>query len=137
MKSTDLSASKIAAVRNLLRAGYSQHQVAATFGRGTFSMKRLLTQGEVCELLRCSYSTLCRMMNAGDFLSPINGRGKRLLFCSDAVEKWIQARQQQIIAQSVQVRFGIGGQHGLGKFHFSVSLFIGVVYIRVMVLPHQ
>jgi len=60
-------------------------------------MKRLLTQREVCELLRCSYSTLCRMMNAGDFLQPINGRGKRLLFCSDAVENWIKARQQQAV----------------------------------------
>ena len=58
-------------------------------------MKRLLTQGEVCELIRCSYSTLCRMMNENRFVTPVNGRGRKLIFCSDAVGNWIKARQQQ------------------------------------------
>ena len=58
-------------------------------------MRKLMTQGEVCELLRISYSTLCRMMNAGNFLNPVNGRGRKLLFCSEAVEAWINARQSQ------------------------------------------
>ncbi|MCL2305167.1 MAG: helix-turn-helix domain-containing protein, partial [Planctomycetaceae bacterium] len=57
-------------------------------------MKRLMTQGEVRELLRCSFSTLSRMMNSGDFVNPVNGRGRKLLFDPDAVEKWIKARQQ-------------------------------------------
>ena len=60
-------------------------------------MRRLLTQGEVCELLRCSYSTLCRMMNAGYLVPSINGRGRKLLFDPDAIEAWIQARQQTVI----------------------------------------
>jgi len=64
--------------------------------KGRFSMKRLLTQREVCELLRVQYSTLNRMMNAGDFVSPVNGRGRKLLFCPDTVEEWIKRRQQSV-----------------------------------------
>jgi len=59
-------------------------------------MKRLLTQGEVCERLRIHYSTLCRMMNAGDFIPAVNGRGRKLLFDPDAVEAWIKSRQPSI-----------------------------------------
>jgi len=61
-------------------------------------MKRLMTQGEVCELLRCSFSTLSRMMNSGDFLNPVNGRGRKLVFDPDTVEAWIKARQQPLQA---------------------------------------
>ena len=59
-------------------------------------MKKLLTQGEVCELLRMRYGTLNRMLNAGGFVAPVNGRGKKLLFDPDAVEAWIKSRQQQV-----------------------------------------
>jgi len=60
-------------------------------------MKRLLTQGELCELLRIKYSTLCRMLNAGDCVSPVNGRGRKLVFDPDAVEAWLKSRQSQMI----------------------------------------
>ena len=58
--------------------------------------KKLLTQREVCERLRLKYGTLNRMMNADDFVPPINGRGRKLLFDPDAVEAWIKSRQQRI-----------------------------------------
>ena len=53
-------------------------------------MNRLLTQGEVCELLRISYPTLCRWLNAETFPQPVNGRRRKLLFDPDAVEAWIK-----------------------------------------------
>ena len=60
-------------------------------------MNRLLTRKELCKLLGIHYSTLNRMMNAGDFISSVNGRKKKLLFDPDAVEAWIKARQQPVI----------------------------------------
>ena len=59
-------------------------------------MRKLLTQTEVCELLRIHYSTLCRMMNSNNFVPPVNGRGKKLLFDPDAVESWIKARSPPV-----------------------------------------
>jgi len=58
-------------------------------------MKTLLTQGEVCERLRIKYGTLNRMMNAGEFIASVNGRGRKLLFDPDALELWIRGRQQR------------------------------------------
>ena len=57
-------------------------------------MEKLLTQREVCELLRISYPTLNRKMNAGDFVPAVNGRGKKLLFDPDTVRSWIKSQQQ-------------------------------------------
>ena len=60
-------------------------------------MRKLLTQKELCELLRIKYSTLYRMMNDGRFeVRPVNGRGNKLLFDSDAVETWIKSRQTPV-----------------------------------------
>ena len=59
-------------------------------------MKRLLTRKELCELLRIEYSTLNRMMNAGEFIASVNGRGRKLLFDPDALERWLQDRQQSV-----------------------------------------
>ena len=55
-------------------------------------MRRLLTRKELCELLGISYSTLNRLMNAGEII-PIFGRGRKLLFCPDAVDALIRSRQ--------------------------------------------
>jgi hypothetical protein len=33
------------------------------------------------------------MMNTGDFVPPVNGRGRKLLFDPDAVEQWVKSRQ--------------------------------------------
>ena len=54
-------------------------------------MTKLFTQGEICALLRISYQTLCRWMNAHAFPLPINGRGrgKKLLFTEQSVLEWI------------------------------------------------
>jgi len=57
--------------------------------------KKLLTQSEVCERLRLKYGTLNRMMNAGDFVPPVNGRRRKLLFDPEAVEAWIKSRQKR------------------------------------------
>ena len=56
-------------------------------------MNKLLTQADVCELLRIKYGTLYRMLNTGDFVPPVNGRGRKLLFDPAAVEAWIKSRQ--------------------------------------------
>ena len=59
-------------------------------------MRPLLGQGEVCRILGRSYSTLSRMIKAGEFVQPvIGGHGKKLAFCPDAVEAWIQAKARQ------------------------------------------
>ena len=55
-------------------------------------MKKLLTRKELCELLGISYSTLNRLMNAGEII-PVFGRGRKLLFCPDAVDALIRSRQ--------------------------------------------
>ena len=57
-------------------------------------MNKLLTQRDLCELLRVQYSTLNRWLNAGTFPQPVNGRGKKLLFDPAAIEDWIKSRQQ-------------------------------------------
>jgi len=56
-------------------------------------MKTLMTQGEVCERLRIKYGKLNKMLNANEFVVPVYGRGKKLVFDPDAVEAWIKARQ--------------------------------------------
>jgi hypothetical protein len=47
-------------------------------------------------MLRISYPTLCRMLNAGDFVPPVNGRRRKLLFDPDAVEAWVKARSPPV-----------------------------------------
>ena len=59
-------------------------------------MKRLLNRKELCEWLGIGDSTLYRMMKAGEFILPVNGRGRKSLFCPDAVEAWIKSRQQPV-----------------------------------------
>ena len=69
-------------------------------------MNRLLTQWEVCEFLRISYSTLCRWLNAGTFPQPVNGRGrgKKLLWTQDAITQWMNRNSESIdIAPLVNV----------------------------------
>ena len=56
-------------------------------------MKPLLTQREVCALLRCHYTTLRKMIDTGEFIAPLHGRGRKLLFDPDVVEAFIKARQ--------------------------------------------
>ena len=60
-------------------------------------MRRLLTRKELCELLGISYSTLNRLMNAGE-LTPVFGRNRKLAFCPDVVEAWIKSRQPSPIS---------------------------------------
>ena len=60
-------------------------------------MNKLLTQRDLCELLRVQYSTLNRWLNAGTFPQPVNGRGKKLLFDPDAIEDWVKSRQQPAV----------------------------------------
>ena len=62
-------------------------------------MKKLLTRKELCELLCISDSTRYRMTKTGEFILPVNGQGRKLLFDPDAVEAWIKSRQQPV-AQS-------------------------------------
>jgi excisionase family DNA binding protein len=51
-------------------------------------MNRLLTQQEVCELVRISYPTLYRWLKAGTFPTPVNGRGRKLLWAQSQIEEW-------------------------------------------------
>jgi len=60
-------------------------------------MKKLWTQAEVCERLRIKYGKLNKLMNSGDFVPPVYGRGKKLVFDPDAVEAWIKNRQSPVI----------------------------------------
>ena len=60
-------------------------------------MKKLLTQRDLCELLRVQYSTLNRWLNAGTFPQPVNGRGRKLLFDPVAIEDWVKSRQQPVV----------------------------------------
>ena len=67
-------------------------------------MRKLLTQKELCELLRIKYSTLYRMMNDGRFeVRPVNGRGNKLLFDPDAVDAWIKSCQSPV-AHATSIR---------------------------------
>ena len=59
-------------------------------------MKRLLTRKELLELLGIGDSTLYRMTKAGEFILPVNGQGRKSLFCPDAVEAWVKSRQQPV-----------------------------------------
>lgn len=59
-------------------------------------MNRLLTQQEICELIRISYPTLARWLTAGTFPQPINGRGRKLLWTEDAIQDWIRHRQSTV-----------------------------------------
>lgn len=64
-------------------------------------MEHILTQREVCVLIRISYPTLARWLTAGTFPQPINsrGKGKKLLWSQDAITQWIH--QQQSTPSSV------------------------------------
>jgi len=55
-------------------------------------MNRLLTQRDVCDLLRITYPTLYRWLKDGRFPAPVNGRGRKLLWSPGAVEEWMNAR---------------------------------------------
>ncbi|MDR0327725.1 MAG: helix-turn-helix domain-containing protein [Planctomycetaceae bacterium] len=63
-------------------------------------MRRLLTRKEICERLGIHYSTLNRMMNRHEFIAPVFGRKRKLLFCPDALEAWIRSRQSSPISSS-------------------------------------
>jgi len=52
-------------------------------------MNKLLTQQEVCELVRISYPTLYRWLKLETFPPPVNGRGRKLLWTQDAIEEWM------------------------------------------------
>ena len=56
-------------------------------------MKKMFTQVDVCKLLGIHYSTLNRMLNANEFVPPLFGRNRKLIFDPDAVEAWIKSRQ--------------------------------------------
>ena len=55
-------------------------------------MNRLLTQRDVCNLLRITYPTLYRWLKDGRFPEPVNGRGRKLLWSPEVVEEWVNAR---------------------------------------------
>jgi len=59
-------------------------------------MRRLLTQEEVCEILCIKYGKLNKMLNANEFIPPVFGRGKKLVFDPDAVEAWIKTRSPPV-----------------------------------------
>lgn len=54
-------------------------------------MDPLLTQREVCALIRISYPTLARWLTAGTFPKPVNSRGKgrKLLWTQSVIEQWM------------------------------------------------
>ena len=52
-------------------------------------MEKLLTVRDVTKFVRLSYPTLHRMMNAGTFPVPVNGRKRKLLWTQDAIEQWV------------------------------------------------
>jgi predicted DNA-binding transcriptional regulator AlpA len=64
------------------------------FVREGVIMEKLLTLQEVLELIRVSYSTLRRWMNAGTFPQSI-GRGK-LLFTQSSVENWMDQQSEPV-----------------------------------------
>ena len=43
-----------------------------------------------------SYSTLCRMMNAGTFPQPVNGRGRKLLWTQSAIAAWMCQQSESV-----------------------------------------
>jgi len=60
-------------------------------------MKKLLTMRETCELLRISYSTLHRWLNARAVPMPVNGRGrgKRMLWSEESLLAWVNRHSEQ------------------------------------------
>ena len=44
-------------------------------------------------MLRIRYGTLHRMLKANEFVPPVYGHGRKLVFDPDAVEAWIKAKQ--------------------------------------------
>ena len=65
-------------------------------------MTKFFTQGEVCALLRISYQTLCRWMNARAFPQPINGRGKgkKLLWTEQSIIEWTNRQSASVYMPS-------------------------------------
>jgi len=58
-------------------------------------MEKLLTLQEVLELIRVSYSTLRRWMNAGTFPQSVNRRGK-LLFIQSSIAAWMCQQSESV-----------------------------------------
>jgi hypothetical protein len=40
-----------------------------------------------------SKSSIATLIDTGEFIAPLNGRGRKLLFDPDAVEAWVKSRQ--------------------------------------------
>ena len=67
-------------------------------------MKKLLGVKEVLELCRITYPTLNRWLNAGLFPAPLNGRGKKLLWHPDIIEKWMSRDVAQPVEPPTSTR---------------------------------
>ena len=52
-------------------------------------MEKLLTLKEVTEAICLSYQTLNRLMSAGTFPQPVNGRRRKLLWTQSSIEEWM------------------------------------------------
>jgi len=52
-------------------------------------MEKLLTLKDVTEAVCLSYQTLHRLMKAGAFPQPVNGRGRKLLWTQSSIEDWM------------------------------------------------
>ena len=61
-------------------------------------MNRLLTRKEVCALVRSSYPTLCRWLDAGLFPQPVNGRKRKLLWTEQQIEEWMNRQSAPVNA---------------------------------------
>lgn len=64
-------------------------------------MNRLLTQKEVCALVRITYPTLCRWLNTETFPQPVNGRKRKLLWTEQSISEWMNRQVSQIITPSI------------------------------------
>ena len=61
-------------------------------------MEKLINREKLCEILDIEYSTLNRRLNAGEVPQPVFGRGRKLLWCPLALERWLAERQSQSTA---------------------------------------
>lgn len=59
-------------------------------------MDKLVTLQEVLELVRVSYPTIRRWLNARTFPQPINGRGRKLLWTQSAIEFWMNRQSASV-----------------------------------------
>ena len=63
-------------------------------------MEKLLTLQEILELIRVSYSTLRRWMNAGTFPKSVNSRGK-LLFTQSSIAAWMDQQSMPVSTPTI------------------------------------